>query len=332
MKILANLLFLWIICGIMGKIRFLLVSVSFLMCASGGGYAQSLTTRQAYILQYKDLAIKNMREYGIPASIILSQAIVESGNGTSRLAREANNHFGIKCHTGWTGKTVAHTDDAPNECFRKYDHPTESFKDHAEFLRYRTRYAFLFDLSPYDYKGWAHGLKSAGYAVNPQYAEILIRVIEESKLYEYDRPVTTLPASPKVLEKPVIIQPDSQSPLYTASLYRTIYQLNNVSFILSQPGDTYASLAREFKLFKREILCFNDLKKDGSIAPGTVVYVAKKKKQSAREFPKHITEEGESLRTIAQRYGVRLASISKYSKINKNEYLTEGREILLRKP
>jgi len=313
----------------MGRI---LASFFFLLCTSGGGYAQSSAVRQAYILQFKDLAIKNMQEYGIPASITLAQACVESGNGTSRLAREANNHFGIKCHANWKGKTITHTDDAPNECFRKYDHPGESFKDHAEFLRYRDRYAFLFDLSPYDYKGWAQGLKRAGYATHPQYADMLIKVIEDYKLHEYDRPVINLPLSPKVLEQPVIIHPDSRSPLYTASLHRTIYQRNGVSFILSLPGDTYASLSREFRLFKREILRFNDLKKSEPITPGTVVYVAQKKKQSTKELPKHITEEDESLRIVAQRYGVRLTSIAKYNKISKNEFLTEGRVILLRKP
>ena len=316
----------------MGKIRSLFVWLPLLFCVSEWGYAQSSAVRQAYILQYKDHAIKNMQEYGIPASITLAQAIIESGSGTSRLAREANNHFGIKCHTTWKGQTIAHTDDAPNECFRKYNNPEESFKDHAEFLRYRDRYASLFDLSPYDYKAWARGLKEANYAINPQYAEILIKVIEDNRLYEYDRPVTNIPASPKVLEQPVIIQPDVRSPLYTASLHRTIYQRNHVSYILSQSGDTYAALAREFKLFKREILRFNDLKKDEPLTPGTVVFVEQKKKQSARELPKHITESGESLRAIAQRYGVRLSHICKYNNISKNDYLPEGRTILLRKP
>ncbi|MCL2738906.1 MAG: glucosaminidase domain-containing protein, partial [Bacteroidales bacterium] len=277
-------------------------------------------------------AIKNMQEYGIPASITLAQACIESGNGTSRLAREANNHFGIKCHNNWTGKTIAHTDDAPNECFRKYDHPRESFKDHAEFLRYRDRYAFLFDLSPYDYKGWAQGLKSAGYATNPQYAEMLIRLIEDYKLYEYDRPVTELPIPPRILEQPEIVLPEVGSPLYTAGLHRTIYQINQVPYVLAGPGDSYASLAREFRLFQREILRFNELKKSQPLEPGTIVYLAQKKKQAAKGLPKHVSEEGESLRDIAQRYGVRLASISAYNKLHKNAILPEGRLILLRKP
>jgi LysM repeat protein len=130
----------------------------------------------------------------------------------------------------------------------------------------------------------------------------------------------------------VVIHPDARSPLYVASLSRTIYQRNQVSFIVSQAGDTYSSLAQEFKLFRRELLRFNDLKKNETIAPGTVVYIAQKKKQSARELPIYITEEGESLYAIAQRYGVRLSYICKYNKINKNDFLPEGREIRLRKP
>ncbi|MDR2585849.1 MAG: glucosaminidase domain-containing protein [Prevotellaceae bacterium] len=316
----------------MGRIGSVWVSFAVMFGVHPGVSAQISNVRQSYILLYKDIAIKNMQEYAIPASITLAQACIESGNGTSRLAREANNHFGIKCHTGWKGKTITQTDDKKDECFRKYNRPEESFKDHADFLRYYNRYAFLFDLSPYDYKGWAQGLKRAGYATNPQYAEMLIKVIEDYRLYEYDRPVKNMPPSPKVLEIPTIVQPDIKSPLYTASLYRTIYQRNCVSFIYAQPGDTYASLAREFRLFKREIMRFNDINKNGPIEVGTMVYVAQKKKQSAREFPKHITEEGESLRSIAQRYGVRLSYICSYNKINKNTHLAEGQTLLLRKP
>ena len=273
-----------------------------------------------------------MQEYGIPASITLAQACLESGNGTGRLAREANNHFGIKCHSDWKGQTIRHTDDAKNECFRKYKNPEDSFKDHADFLRYWGRYAFLFELPPYDYKGWAQGLKKAGYATNPQYAELLIKIIEDYKLYQYDNTVTILPESPITIERPVVIKPDVKSPLYTASLHRTIYRRNHVSCIFSQPGDTYASLAKEFRLFRRELLRFNDLKKVEPLLPGTLVYVEKKNKQSTKALPMHITESGESLRSISQRYAVRLSYICKYNKINKNEFLPEGREIILRKP
>jgi flagellum-specific peptidoglycan hydrolase FlgJ len=142
---------------------------------------------QTYIEKYRDIAISEMKRTGVPASITLAQGMVESNYGQSRLATEAFNHFGIKCHNGWTGATIRHDDDHRNECFRRYRNAQESFYDHSDFLRTGSRYSFLFSLSPYDYKGWAHGLKKAGYATNPDYANMLIRKIEENNLALYDR-------------------------------------------------------------------------------------------------------------------------------------------------
>ena len=147
--------------------------------------AQNLT-RVQYIEKYKDIAIQQMHKHKIPASIILAQACLESSDGNSPLARKANNHFGIKCHDGWRGKKFKQDDDERNECFRKYEKAVDSFTDHSNFLCSRTRYASLFDLPISDYKGWAHGLKAAGYATNPKYAQLLINIIEEYKLYKYD--------------------------------------------------------------------------------------------------------------------------------------------------
>ena len=291
--------------------------------------AQQNKTRLAYIEQYKNTAIAHMQEYGIPASITLAQACLESGDGTSRLAKEGNNHFGIKCHD-WKGKSIYQDDDAKNECFRKYDKPAESFKDHAEFLRYRSRYAFLFDLQPNDYKAWAQGLKQAGYATNPQYANLLIKIIEDYQLYLYDQ-ATSVPPSPNVLEQPLVIHPPKGSTLYTASLNRDIYQRNKAAYIFAQPGDSYASLAREFKLFTREILKYNELYHNQDLSPGTLVYVAQKRKQAEKAFPLHISEAGESLRLIAQRYGVRLSKLCKYNQLQEDDILPEGSMITLRR-
>ena len=327
-----NYYFCALIDSFMGKTGFWLLWIPFLTGVSGDGIAQVSATRQAYILQYKNIAIDQMRTYGIPASITLAQACLETGFGTSRLAREAHNHFGIKCHSDWKGATIKQDDETKNECFRKYRNAQESFKDYAAFLRFRDRYAFLFDLSPYDYTAWAQGLKKAGYATDPRYAESLIKIIEDYSLYQYDRAVSSTPASPSVLEQPLVVHPDLRSPLYSISLYRTIYQRNRVSCIISQPGDSYASLAREFRLFKGEILRFNDLSKEEPLSPGTIVYVAKKRKQSIRKLPVHVADEGERLRDISQKYGVRLSSICKYNKINQDEYLTDRRVILLRRP
>lgn len=142
-----------------------------------------------YILTYKDVAKDNMTTYGIPASIKLAQGVLESGSGQGTLSRNANNHFGIKCHQGWDGESVRHTDDAPDECFRKYSNPNESYTDHSLFLTNRGRYSSLFLLEKDDYEGWAVGLKSAGYATDPRYAEKLISLIERYELYKYDAEV-----------------------------------------------------------------------------------------------------------------------------------------------
>lgn len=156
-----------------------------LLCIAFAASAQNLTRKQ-YIEKYKDVAIRQMHKHKIPASITLAQACLESGDGNSTLARKANNHFGIKCHNGWIGKKFKHDDDKKNECFRKYNDPIDSFTDHSYFLISGSRYNSLFDLPITDYKGWAHGLKAAGYATNPKYAKLLIDIIEEYRLYKYD--------------------------------------------------------------------------------------------------------------------------------------------------
>ncbi len=176
----------------MGKytISFLVLTILFVSCrtsrpvvTSSGGEASA----GAYIERYKDLAISEMKRTGIPASITLAQGMIESDYGRSSLAREGNNHFGIKCHSDWTGPAIRHHDDRRNECFRKYKQPEDSYFDHSDFIKSGSRYSFLFDLPSTDYKSWARGLKKAGYATNPDYANMLIRKIEENNLYYYDR-------------------------------------------------------------------------------------------------------------------------------------------------
>ena len=147
-------------------------------------WAQSV--QEQYIQTYSQIAVEEMLRSGVPASITLAQGLLESGSGQSRLATEGNNHFGIKCHKGWTGRSMKHDDDARNECFRVYDSPEQSFRDHSDFLRYRDRYKFLFDLERTDYQGWAYGLKQAGYATDPKYAGKLIKYIEDYNLARFD--------------------------------------------------------------------------------------------------------------------------------------------------
>ena len=169
--------------------------------------AQDRTTKQEYIDKYKQLAIDDMETYGIPASIKMAQALLESDAGNSRLAREGNNHFGIKCKKEWTGETIHHDDDAPQECFRKYASAAQSFRDHSEFLDRSPRYQSLFDLDPLDYKGWAYGLKAAGYATNPKYPELLIKLIEDNKLYLLDKGETPEVAAVTPTPEPVVETP-----------------------------------------------------------------------------------------------------------------------------
>lgn len=270
-----------------------------------------------------------MKSHGIPASIILAQACLESGNGNSRLAREANNHFGIKCHN-WTGETILHDDDEKNECFRKYSHPEGSFTDHSEFLRYRERYKLLFDLDPLDYKAWAHGLKSAGYATNPNYAQLLIKIIEDYKLYQYDSSSSELPPSPSQVENEYEIDLRIASDLYKFSLARKHLNKNGITFIIAGERDSYASLAKEYNLFTRELLRFNDLNSDVPISEGTIVYLEKKRERGDKDLSKHIAESGETMYFISQKYAIRLNSLYKINNMKKGDEPFAGYEIKLR--
>ena len=295
--------------------------------------AQERITRQEYIERYKAIAIRQMVEYGIPASITLAQACLESGDGNSTLAIEGNNHFGIKCH-GWQGAKIHHDDDQLQECFRKYDKVEDSYRDHSEFLRYRDRYAFLFELDPKDYRGWAYGLKKAGYATAPEYAQRLIAIIEANNLSQYDAPaeenpeVEALP-TPITAEKSVRITPDKGSPLYRISLARQVYSRNGVTYILAEGYDTYETLAKEFRLFRRELLRFNDMREEIPIVAGQVIYLEKKRTRSAKFLEMHVAEEGETMYDLSQRYAVRLRNLYMYNGMKEGEEPVPGQKIYL---
>lgn len=172
-----------------------------------------------YIETYKDISMVEMQRYKIPASITLAQAILESGSGQGRLARYGNNHFGIKCHLGWEGKTISHDDDEKGECFRRYKHPNESFEDHSIFIANRSRYAFLFELAPDDYKGWAYGLKKAGYATDPKYPQKLISLIHKYQLHQYDEQVLGIKKDKKQ-------SPNSKTKYYIVKSGDTLYKIS----------------------------------------------------------------------------------------------------------
>ena len=301
--------------------------------------------QEKYIEKYAEIAVSEMYRSGVPASITLAQGLLESGYGRSELALKSNNHFGIKCHNGWQGGRVYHDDDAKGECFRKYDHPEESYRDHSDFLRYRDRYKFLFDYKVTDYKSWAYGLKKAGYATDPSYPEKLIRLIEDYRLYLYDtremkrksetvsdrhaKPAV-LPPSPTSIEQVTRLS-GHKAEVFRFSLSRELYSQNGVPFVYSVAGETYRSIAESNHLFLKELLGFNDLSEEVDLKPGTVIYLQKKKKQSAKGLDMHVIEKGETLRGISQRYGVRLKSLRRLNAIEDENLIREGDIIKLRK-
>ena len=304
------------------------------------GYGQQRMTRQEYIDRYKDAAIQYMKTHGIPASITLAQGCLESADGNSDLAVKANNHFGIKCHNDWKGPTYYKKGDDPGKsCYRKYRNASESFKDHSDFLRYGQRYAFLFDLEITDYKGWSHGLKKAGYATDPKYAQKLIKIIEDYRLYSFDRELSAkaeenrniLPPSPNEIMKVMELNPARTSLLYKYSRNRTIYQRNGVPYILAGDMDTYETLAEEYNLFTRELLRYNDLKDPVDLVPGTVVYLQRKKAKAQKHMEIHIAVDGDTYYDIAQKYGVRLRQLFKYNDYRDGDILHVGDEIFLRR-
>ncbi len=275
-------------------------------------------TRTEYINKYKDIAISEMKRTGVPASIKLAQGMLESGNGNSTLAVKGNNHFGIKCHNNWKGKGIRHNDDKKRECFRRYKHVEESFIDHSDFLSSTSRYAFLFDLEPTDYKGWARGLKKAGYATSPTYAEALIRIIEENELFVYD--LTDM--KKRIKDEPYRIAETAE---------RTVYQRNRVKYIISREGDSFESIRKEMKLLPFQLFKYNELEQGDSIYPGQVLYIQPKRNRAEAGNNYHIVKEGEKMHDISQQYAIKLDKL--YEK-NLMEYGTEpdaGKKLSLRK-
>jgi hypothetical protein len=297
--------------------------------------AQERITTEKYIETYKSIAIRKMQEYKIPASITLAQAILESGSGNSELARKANNHFGIKCHKDWTGATFQMTDDAPNECFRKYKDPEESFRDHSIFLTQRERYADLFKLDIADYKSWATGLKKAGYATNPLYAELLINIIEKFDLTQYDRVSKTeknlntdhFPEANKYDFIPV--NPSDFMVVGKSDSGRFVHQNNGSKVIYFREGDDIERIADEFKIYGFQLYKYNDFEKDFKPKKGMMIYLEAKHRKSAN-VKEHIFREGESLHAVSQLYGIRLKRLEKMNKLKIGESVKPGTKLRLR--
>lgn len=302
--------------------------------------AQRITPEE-YIQTYKDIAMQEMRDHKIPASITLAQGLLESGAGNSALAREAKNHFGIKCHKGWTGKTYYMDDDEKDECFRKYKNAEESFRDHSEFLCGRTRYAALFDLEITDYKGWARGLKAAGYATNPKYAQLLIDRIELYDLTKYDKialgQMTDDNQLPDIAPEDELLElafsPENRSAYELVDMTadkRFIYENNGVRFVYAKEGETPEQLAREFNIKYKKFCEYNLLRRPDEMVfhSGDVVYLAKLKNKNWKA-KKYTVAEGETVRDVALRFAVKPEKVMKKNGL-KSARLQKGQVLWLR--
>lgn len=306
----------------------------FLIAILLGGHAQQNISVEEYIDIYKDLAVEEMKKYRVPASITLAQGILESNAGNSPLARIANNHFGIKCHKEWTGKTFYQDDDEENECFRKYTKASESYKDHSEFLSTRDRYKSLFQLEISDYKGWAYGLKQAGYATNPKYPELLIRIIEENRLYIFDLPdnhqvdLKNQQSEIRDQQSEINTKPEVFEIFGRAGNDRIVFLNNGVKFIFARDGDDLFLIASEFEIYTWQLYKYNDMDRDEKISSGQKVYLEKKKAKSGYE--NHTVIKGETLQSISQDFGITVKTICRKNKKNKSDLISQGEKIRLR--
>ena len=308
----------------------------------------------AYLEKYAGFAVEEMLRSGVPASITLAQGMLESNYGRSELAVKANNHFGIQCHgDAWKGKRYEHMDAGELRQFRKYKSVLESYEDHSNFLLKNKRYAFLFELERTDYKGWARGLKKAGYAEDPEYANKLIRVVEMFGLDAYDR-MTQVPDTDKKKEgkkekkkdkKPekvaepvetpqvvvVVEQPEQlterQRRSYRYTLSREMYSLNGEPFVYASGGETYSDIARQYDLFLREVLSFNDAEQDCELLSGTVVYLQAKKNKAAKGYDQYVVEEGMGMNEISQKFAVKLKKLCKINNVSE-DYVPEVGEVI----
>lgn len=288
--------------------------------------AQKRLTPHDYIDMWGEVAVGQMVTHHIPASITLAQGILESGNGNSDLAARSNNHFGIKCHSDWTGGRTYHDDDAEGECFRVYDDAAESFDDHSNFLK-RSRYESLFELEITDYRGWAKGLKRCGYATNPQYADKLIDLVERYELYVYDDQALALMEKGEQLA-------DEREDLAKNRLvggHEILLSDNAIQFVVAQPGDTYESLARSLDMMRWQFYRYNEVERKGGdhgLEEGEIVYLQPKRSRGIEAWT--TVQEGETLWAVSQRTGVSMKAIVRKNRLSVGEPLQAGTRLALK--
>jgi LysM repeat protein len=313
-----------------------------ILATAFAGKAQKADVIINYINAYRDIAMEEMHRTGVPAAIKLAQGIHETTAGTSDLVRRSNNHFGIKCKSNWTGESVKHTDDAPNECFRKYDEPAQSYRDHSDFLKGSGRYASLFDLDPLNYSAWAYGLKKAGYATNPKYPHIIIRLIETYKLQDYtlialgkmppkENVVATVTVEGMKDEDPVGVE--ANIPLVAKAEQRRDYpsgefKINNTRVIYVTTGTSMLSIAKEYSIPLARIFEYNELEESETLANDQLIYLQRKRKSGSSEF--HTVKLGETLRDIAQEEAIRIESLLEYNHLQSYMQPAAGEQLYLR--
>lgn len=322
-----------------------IISVILISCRSTKPVATTSKpggSAKEYIEIYSDLAISEMKRTGVPASITLAQGMLESGFGRSKLAAEGNNHFGIKCHSNWKGQTIRYNDDRRNECFRKYSNAAESFRDHSDFLRNTPRYKFLFDLAVTDYKGWAKGLKKAGYATNPDYASMLIERIEQYRLYSFDNmPVTAsksggnkTPVVKEVTKEDTVPGQAEVVPftgnVYSQSLPARIKENNRIQYIIVNERDTKINIEKELDMLAWELQRYNELEKDFTLTPGQILYLQPKRDRAEPGKEYHTAMEGETMYQISQIYGIKLNQLYIMNRMDPGSKPSAGQRIWLR--
>lgn len=285
---------------------------------------------EEYIAKYSSSAIENQQKYKIPASITLAQGLLESAAGESKLARECNNHFGIKCGSSWYGRSMKADDDAKGECFRCYSHAKESYKDHSEFLQ-KQRYAFLFDYKITDYKSWAKGLKQAGYATDPKYPDKLIAIIELYELYKFDSQDSAKKQGGLFGHKKEETK-EEEKPQNSENLFGYVMvKNNNVKCYELLADDTFENISKESGVSVKKLLYYNDLPKETQLYRGDYVYLKAKKGQADKKNKKHKVKVGESMHSIAQQYGIKLKALYKINDIEYGTPTKAGQTLKLRK-
>ncbi|MCR4810637.1 MAG: glucosaminidase domain-containing protein [Prevotella sp.] len=284
-------------------------------------FSQSQNAYNRYIEQYKDIAIEQMLRWKVPASITLAQGLLESAAGQSTLATQGNNHFGIKCH-GWSGASIYRDDDRANECFRAYPSAYDSFEDHSRFLAKGQRYRSLFSLRMTDYKGWAKGLKAAGYATNPRYAQSLIDIIERYNLDKYD----------KARSYDRFMVDHARDASVSGQPLHPIYIYNKNYYLYARRGDTFRSIADEIGISYRKLARYNERDKKDVLAEGEIVWLKKKQRHGPKDLKGkvHVVAVGESMYTISQRYGIRLKSLYKLNDLTPDYTIQVGHQLRLR--